>query len=64
MELCENGTVRDVLKHRPPWNLVVRLILDIARGIDFLHGENIVHRYKSDSEILPRMNILDLSLRC
>lgn len=44
MELCENGTVRDVLKHRPPWNLVVRLILDVARGIDFLHGENIVHR--------------------
>ena len=64
MELCENGTVRDILKHRPPWNLVVRLILDIARGIDFLHGENIVHRYKSDSKFLPRMNILDLSFLC
>lgn len=39
MELCKYGTLRDELKLKPSWNLVMRLILDVAVGIDFLHGQ-------------------------
>ena len=45
MELCKHGTLRDVLKYNLPWNLLVRLALDIAQGLDFMHGQNIIHRY-------------------
>lgn len=44
MELCENGALREKLKEELPWNLVVRLALDITSGLSFLHENDIIHR--------------------
>lgn len=45
MELCENGALREKIQEDLPWNLTVRLALDIATGLSFLHENNIVHRF-------------------
>lgn len=44
MELCENGALREKIQEDLPWNLVVRLALDISSGLLFLHENQIVHR--------------------
>ena len=45
MELCKNGALREALKLNLPWNLRVRMALEIVQGLDFLHGQNVIHRY-------------------
>jgi serine/threonine protein kinase len=45
LELCEKGALRENLRKVLPWNLKVRICLDIAYGIDFLHQQGIIHRY-------------------
>jgi serine/threonine protein kinase len=61
MELCENGALREKIQEDLPWNLIVRLALDIATGLSFLHENNIVHRFppsfrslSSDEVVLQR----------
>jgi serine/threonine protein kinase len=46
LELCTNGALREGLNSPLPWSLRVRLALDTAVGLAFLHENNIVHRYK------------------
>ena len=45
MELCKNGALRECLKLNLPWNLKVRIALEIAQGIDVLHNFDVIHRY-------------------
>jgi serine/threonine protein kinase len=45
LELCKYGALRDCLKHFIPWNLRVRMLLDIAQGINAMHENSIIHRY-------------------
>lgn len=44
MELCERGALRERISEGLPWSLLVRLALDTARGLAFLHENHIVHR--------------------
>ena len=44
MELCKNGALREALKLSLPWNLRVRMALEIVQGIEFLHSQSIIHR--------------------
>lgn len=53
MELCENGVLRDAICHKQlPWNLRVRLVLDAAQGLTFLHQRQIIHRDIKPTNIL------------
>jgi hypothetical protein len=45
MELCGNGALRECLKLNLPWQLRVRIALEVAQGIEFLHSNGIIHRY-------------------
>ena len=47
MELCENGALREKLQEELPWSLIVRLALDVASGLSFLHENEIIHRSTS-----------------
>jgi leucine-rich repeat kinase 2 len=44
MELCSNGALRECLEQTLGWNLKIRIALDIAQGILFLHEQGIIHR--------------------
>lgn len=44
MELCTNGALRECLEHNLKWNLKIRIALDIAQGLVFLHEQGIIHR--------------------
>jgi serine/threonine protein kinase len=44
MELCDHGALREVIKHKLSWQLYIRLALDIAKGLAFLHENHIIHR--------------------
>ena len=44
MELCKNGALREALKLSLPWNLRVRMALEIVQGLAFLHEQSIIHR--------------------
>ena len=52
LELCHNGALREFL-HRPslstggrlPWNLLLRLAIDIVEGMEYLQSKSIIHRY-------------------
>lgn len=47
-EYCKGGDLRRFLLNKElidiPWEVRVRLCLDVARGLMHLHGQNIVHR--------------------
>lgn len=51
MELCNKGALREGMVHLMPpngvplWPLIVRLALDTALGIQFLHEHSIIHRW-------------------
>lgn len=47
MELCERGALRERICDGLPWPLIVRLALDIAGGLSFLHKNHICHRYQT-----------------
>lgn len=54
MELCKNGALRELLKRKLSWPLKIRLALDIAQGIAFLHENGIIHR-----DIKPQNVLVD-----
>jgi serine/threonine protein kinase len=45
MELCERGALRERICDGLSWTLLVRLALDVANGLSFLHQQHIVHRF-------------------
>lgn len=45
MELCERGALRERIGDGLSWPLIVRLALDVATGLNFLHQQHFVHRY-------------------
>jgi len=45
MELCTYGALREGLRYYLSWPLRVRLCLDVAEGLAFLHGKRIIHRW-------------------
>ena len=54
MELCEKGNLREVLKilrseQQIEWPLLLRLATDIAKGLSYLHENNLIHRYNNYS---------------
>ena len=63
MELCENGALREKIQEDLPWNLTVRLALDIATGLSFLHENNIVHRFSPSSLSFSSLTLTAETLR-
>ena len=68
MELCKNGALREVLKLHVPWALRVRMALDVAQGLAFLHDQNIIHRDVKTTNVLIddgwRAKLCDFSFAC
>lgn len=68
MKLCEKGSLRDCLKLPIPWKLRVRIALDVAWGIAFLHEQDILHRDIKTSNVLIdskwRALTCDMSFAC
>jgi eukaryotic-like serine/threonine-protein kinase len=53
MEYLPGGTLKDLLKGQPlPWQDSIRLLLPIARALQFSHQQGIVHRDVKPSNIL------------
>jgi LIM domain kinase 1 len=68
MELCKHGALRECLKYRLPWNLIVRICLDISTGLSILHENGIIHRDLKTTNVLIddqwRAKICDFSFAC
>ena len=68
MEFCERGSIRDCLKFSIPWKLRVRMALDVAVGISFLHDNDFIHRDIKTSNVLIdskwRAKLCDMSFAC
>ncbi|XP_050210186.1 serine/threonine-protein kinase-like protein At3g51990 [Mercurialis annua] len=73
VEFMSNGTLYDVLhsNSRPPnWGRRVRLALQIAKAIDTLHSQNVIHRDVKSANVLidrnfnARLGDFGLALRC
>ncbi|KAL6074238.1 Receptor-interacting serine/threonine-protein kinase 2 [Balamuthia mandrillaris] len=58
MEHAKLGSMYDLLvnpktrRDDVPWRVVVKLLLDVARGISYLHRENVIHRDLAARNIL------------
>ncbi|KAF0906565.1 hypothetical protein E2562_012019 [Oryza meyeriana var. granulata] len=71
-ELMARGTLSAYLHEREPYSLppetVVRLALDVARGMEYLHARGVVHRdLKSQNLLLDngeRAKVADLGTSC
>lgn len=47
MEFCPNGTLLDYIKKKKtqvPFSAALKLLTDIARGMQYLHDKKIIHR--------------------
>lgn len=70
LEYYRNGDLKECLKYNSimPWNLKVRLCLDISKGISFLHDQGIIHRdIKSANVVIDeswRALLCDFSFCC
>lgn len=70
MELCENGSLRKYLQSESSlsWKLRARLLLDAAKGILFLHENEVIHRDIKTANILVdrkrRAKLCDMSFAC
>lgn len=57
-ELCSNGDLWDYIRNvKPPSNLdIFRMLLETARGLEYLHMHSIVHRDVKSSNVLVTRN--------
>ena len=45
MEYCENGSLRSYLiRNNISWQAKLQILIDICKGMQFLHGRDMVHR--------------------
>lgn len=76
-EYCAGGTVFALLHQRPdvplPWNQRVKIAIDVAKGMNFLHRRQVVHRdlkslnlllagHLASHEDLPTVKVSDFGL--
>ena len=68
MELCKNGALREALKLSLPWNLRVRMALEMVQGLSFLHEQSIIHRDIKTTNVLIddfwHAKLCDFSFAC
>lgn len=68
MELCSHGALREGLRYPLPWALRVRLAMETAEGLAFLHENRIIHRDVKTTNVLItddwRAKLCDFSFAC
>lgn len=52
MEYVPGGTLKDVMTHKLPWQTAAAILAPIARALDYVHRQQIVHRDVKPSNIL------------
>jgi serine/threonine-protein kinase TNNI3K len=64
-EFCDNGSLYNLIsKHKRniPWKMRLQILMDVAKGMNFLHSKNIIHRdLKSDNILLTSLNRAKIS---
>jgi serine/threonine-protein kinase ULK/ATG1 len=57
MELCNGGTLKQMISEKLSDREVVDLMLGIAKGLDFIHSRNFIHRDIKPDNILMHNGI-------
>lgn len=52
MEYVPGGTLKEVMTHKLPWQTAAAVLAPIARALDYVHRQQIVHRDVKPSNIL------------
>lgn len=52
MEYVPGGTLKEVMTHKLPWQTAAAILTPIARALDYVHRQQIVHRDVKPSNIL------------
>lgn len=52
MEYVPGGTLKEAMRHKLPWQTAAAILAPIARALDYVHEQQIVHRDVKPSNIL------------
>lgn len=52
MEYVQGGTLKEAMTHKLPWQTAAAILAPIARALDYVHQQQIVHRDVKPSNIL------------